>query len=57
MVHEADEREEDGLAGAGLDDGGFANTGGVQVDVGAFFRCFGGDVEVEDFDDIADEVG
>ena len=57
MIDEADEREEDGLAGGGLDDSGFADTCGIEVDVGAFFGCFGSDVEIEDFDDVANEIG
>ena len=57
MVDEADKREENGLAGGSLDDGGFADAGGVEVDVGAFFGGFFFDVEVKDLDDVADEVG
>jgi hypothetical protein len=44
VVYEADEGQENGLAGGGLDDGALADAGGVQVDVGAFFRGFGGDI-------------
>lgn len=44
MIHEADEWEENGLAGGGLDDGGLADTGGVEVDVGALFGSFSCDV-------------
>ena len=40
-----------------LDDCGFANACGIEVDVGAFFGCFGCYVEVEDLDYVADEVG
>lgn len=56
MVYEADEGKEDGLSGACLDDGGFAYTCGVEIDVGALFGRFGCDIEVEDFDYVADEV-
>lgn len=44
MVDETDEWEEDGLSGGGLDDCGFAYSGGVQVDVGAFFDGFRFDI-------------
>ena len=57
MVDEADEREEDGLSGAGFDDCGLADTGSVEVDVGALFCCFCCDVEVEDLHYIAHQVG
>lgn len=39
MVDEADEGKEYGLAGGGLDDGGFADSGGVEIDVCPFLRC------------------
>lgn len=57
IIHQPDEGEENGLAGRGFDDGGFADAGGVQVDVGAFFGGVFVDGEVEEFDDVADEVG
>jgi hypothetical protein len=39
VVDQTDEREEDGLSGGGLDDGGFPNTCGVKVDISTFFSC------------------
>ena len=46
VVDEADEWEEDGLAGGGFDYGGLAYSGSVEVDVGAFFGSFFFDIEV-----------
>jgi hypothetical protein len=46
VVDETDERQEDGLSCGGFDDGGLAYAGRVQVDVCAFFRSFGCDVEI-----------
>lgn len=56
MINKADEGEKDCLSSRGFDDGGFAHPGGVEIDVGAFFCCFLLDVEVKEFDYIADEV-
>jgi hypothetical protein len=36
-VNETDEREEYGLSGGGLDNGGLANSCSVKVDIGTFF--------------------
>lgn len=44
MVDETDQRQEDGLASGSLDDGGFADTGRVEVNVGTFLGSFGFDV-------------
>lgn len=57
MVNQADQGEEDGLSGRCLDDCGFADAGGVQVDVGTLFGSIFFNVEIKDFDDVADEVG
>lgn len=46
MVYKADEREEYCLSGRGLDDCRFANSSGVEVDVGAFFCGLLFDVQV-----------
>ena len=46
MINKTDEREEYGLAGGGFDDGGFANSSCVQVDVGTLLCCFFLDVEI-----------
>lgn len=56
MVDKADKREEDGLTGGCLDDGGLANTGGIEVDVGTFLSSFSADIEIKDFDNVADEI-
>lgn len=56
MIYQADERKKDGLASTGLDDGGLANAGGVEVDVRAFLSCLSCDVEVQYLYDIADKV-
>ena len=47
VVDETDERQEDGLAGGGFDDGGFAYSGRVKIDVCALFCGFFLDVEIE----------
>ena len=57
MVDEPDQGQEDGLARGGLDDGRFPSAGRVEVDVGAFGGVGFGDFEVEEFDDVADQVG
>jgi hypothetical protein len=56
VIHQSDEWEEDCLAGGGLDDGALADTGGVQINVGALFCGFGGDIEIEDLYYVANEV-
>ena len=35
------------MASRGLDDSGFAHTGGVEIDVGPFLRSFGLYIKVE----------
>lgn len=57
MIDQADEGKEDGLSGRCLDDGRFADTGGVEIDVGTFFGSLFFDIEVKDLNNIADEVG
>ena len=44
MVNSADEWEENGLSGGGLDNCGFAYSGGVEVDIGALFDGFSFDI-------------
>lgn len=56
VVYKTNEGEEDGLTRRRLDDGRFANSGGVEVDVGAFFSGFFIDIKIEDLDDVSDEV-
>lgn len=56
MVDKADERKEYRLTGGCLDDGGFADTSGVEIDIGAFFRGFFFDVEIQELNDVTDEV-
>lgn len=56
VVHKADEGEEDGLSGGCLDNGGFADAGGVEIDVGAFFGGIFFDIKVKDFNNVADKV-
>ena len=46
MIDKTNEREEDGLAGGGFDDCGFANPSCVEVDIGTFFRRLFLDVEI-----------
>lgn len=57
MVDETDEGQEDGLTGRSLDDGGLAYAGGIQVDVGTLFGGIFFDVQIENLDNVADEVG
>lgn len=40
MVYKTDEGKEYRLSGGGFDDGGFAYTRGVEIDIGAFFCGF-----------------
>lgn len=56
MVDQTDERKEDSLAGRGLDNGGFSNAGGIQVDVGPFLHGLGLYIEIQQLDHVADEV-
>jgi len=46
VVYQTDQGKEYRLSGGGLDDCGFAYTGGVEIDVGAFFCGLFLDVEV-----------
>jgi hypothetical protein len=57
VVNQADQREKDGLSGTSFDHRRLAHTRGVEIDVCAFFCCFGFDIEIEEFDDVADKVG
>ena len=54
MIDKADEGQEDGLAGGGLDDCGFAHAGCVEIDIGAFFCSFFLNIKVEELNDISD---
>lgn len=56
MVDQTDQGEENGLTGRRFDDGGFAHTGSVEIDVGAFFGSLCCDIEIENLDNVADEV-
>lgn len=56
VVDESDEWEEDRLSGGGLDDGALANTGGVQIDIGAFLRCLLLNIQVQNLHHVSDEV-
>jgi hypothetical protein len=56
VIHESDERKEDGLTSRGLDDGGLAHAGGIQIYIGAFFRSFRLDIKIQQFHDVAHEV-
>lgn len=56
MVDKTDEGQEDGLAGGGLDDGGLANTSGIEIDICAFFGSFGGNIQVENFNNVSYKV-
>jgi hypothetical protein len=44
------------LSSGGLDDCGFPNSGSIEVDISTLFCGFGCRVEVEEFDNIANEV-
>lgn len=56
MVDQADQGQEDGLAGRCLDDGRLAHAGCIQVDVGTLLGSVFVDIEIEDFDNVADKV-
>jgi hypothetical protein len=56
MIYEAYERKEDGLSSRCLDDGGFADAGGVEVNVSTFFSSFGRDIKVEYLNNVSYEV-
>jgi hypothetical protein len=56
VVDQADEWQEDGLSCRGFDNCGFANTSSIEVDIGSLLGCFGLNIEVKKFDNIADEV-
>jgi hypothetical protein len=57
VVDKTDEWQEDCLPRGGFDNCRLANAGGVKVDVGSLFGRLSFNVEVEEFDDVADEVG
>ncbi len=56
MVDESNKRKEDCLAGRCLDDGGFANTCGVEVDIRPFFSSFFLHVKIQKLDYVADKI-
>lgn len=55
-IHQSYQREEDSLAGRGLDDGGLANARRIEIDVGTFFGGLGGGIKVQELDYVSDEV-
>ena len=56
MVDQTDERQEDGLSCGCLDDCRLAHSGGVEIDVCTFLGRLSGDVQIQYFDDVTDQV-
>lgn len=56
VIHQADERKENGLPSRCLNDSRFSNSCSIKVNVGTFFRRFGSGIEIEQFDNVTDEV-
>jgi hypothetical protein len=56
VVDQTDERQEDGLSCGCLDDRRLAYSGGVEIDVCTLLSRFSRDVQIQYFDNVADQV-